>query len=293
MHWVDQDSYDANKGELVREVAHEFLLSAPQPDLYWGGPVVVLVDQNCASSCEFFTQFLQTNDRVTVVGQYATSGAGAPINHVAMPYGITFQYTKGRAYFAGTDEMNLEAKGVVPDVRVPVTEESAAALVAGEDPVLAAGLQTLNELVGKAAAATIKLVPLTADVTGGTPAEFAGVYPAGWTYFKKPTGFTFQTPDGQFALIYDTATPEEVAELLAPLGITDFAAQLVETHTANDVEWKIVGNDMNGFAYHAAMAEIGGKTYVVTIASPAAIVEQITEALLYPALDAFAPNAGS
>ena len=116
--------------------------SAPQPDLYWGGPVVVLVDQNCASSCEFFTQFLQTNDRVTVVGQYATSGAGAPINRVAMPYGIIFQYTKGRAYFAGTDEMNLEAKGVVPDVRVPVTEESAAALVAGEDPVLAAGLQS-------------------------------------------------------------------------------------------------------------------------------------------------------
>jgi C-terminal processing protease CtpA/Prc len=293
MNWNDQDSFDANKGELVREAAHKYLLSAPQPELYYDGPVVVLVDQNCASSCEFFTQFLQTNGRVTVVGEHASAGAGAPINRVSMPDGILFQYTKGRSYFAGTDEMNLEAKGVVPDVRLPVTEESEAARVAGGDPVLAGGLKALNELSGKAAAATIKLVPLTADATGGNPVEFSGVYPEGWSYITKPTGHAFQSADGSMALVYDTTTPDGVAGVVAPLGITDLEAQLVETHTVGDVEWKIVGNESNGFAYHAAIADIGGKTYIITIASPAAIVEQITEALLYPALDAFAPNAGS
>ena len=59
------------------------------------------------------------------------------------------------------------------------------------------------------------------------------------------------------------------------------------------MEWKIVGNELNGFAYHAAIDDIAGKTYFITLAAPAAIVEQITDALLYPALDAFAPNAGS
>ena len=38
---------------------------------------------------------------------------------------------------------------------------------------------------------------------------------------------------------------------------------------------------------------VDGKIYIIAIGSPAAIVKQITEALLYPALDAFAPNAGS
>ena len=297
MHWVDQDSYDASKGELVREAAHEFLLSAPQPDLYWDGPVVVLVDQNCASSCEFFTQFLQTNDRVTVVGQYATSGAGAPINRVVMPNGIIFQYTKGRAYFAGTDEMNLEAKGVVPDVRVPVTEESAAALAAGEDPVLAAGLQTLNELVGKAAAAAIELVPLTADAAGGTAPEFGAVYPSGWPYTAWPGGAAFQSPDGQIALVYDVTTADGLAGVLAPFGISDPAANpeaVVDTYTANGVEWKIAqAVNAAGFAFDSAFAEIDGKTYVVTVVAPEAIVAQISEKLLHGAIDALAPNAGS
>ena len=136
--WIEQDSFDVATGDFVREATPEFLISAPQPDLYYGGPIVILIDQNCASSCEFFTQFMQTNGRATVVAQYASKGAGAPINRITMPGGLLFQYTKGRAYFAGTDELNLEGKGVVPDERVPVTLESVEATLAGEDPVLEA-----------------------------------------------------------------------------------------------------------------------------------------------------------
>ena len=294
MHWNDQDSYDAGTGELVREAAREFLLSAPQSDLYWGGPVVVLIDQNCASSCEFFTQFLQSSDRVTVIGQYASEGAGGPINRVTMPGGVTFQYTKGRSYFAGTDELNLEAKGVTPDVRVPVTEDTVAAHMAGEDPVLQAGLQVLNDKIGAAAAAAIELTSLTADAIGGATPEFAGVYPAGWAYTARPTGYTFGSLDGQLALILDVTTADELPALLAPFGMPDPEAAVVDFYTANGVEWKIAGTvNANDFALRSAFAEIDGKTYVVTIVAPAAIVTPISEGLLYPAIDAFVPNSGS
>ncbi|MEZ4519964.1 MAG: S41 family peptidase, partial [Chloroflexota bacterium] len=80
MHWIDQDVFDEASNGLVRQAPVEYLLSAPKPELYYDGPIVILTDQNCASSCEFFSQFLQTNGRATVVAQYHTAGAGAPIN---------------------------------------------------------------------------------------------------------------------------------------------------------------------------------------------------------------------
>jgi hypothetical protein len=85
-----------------------------------------------------------------------------------------------------------------------------------------------------------------------------------------------------------------LASVLAPLGMRDPEAAVMDTHTANGVEWKIAGaKDANNFAYRSAFAEIDGKTYVITIAAPDAIVEQISESLLYGAIDAFEPDAGS
>ena len=57
---------------------------------------------------------------------------------------LTFNYTNGRTTFAGTDEYNLEAKGVVPDIRVPVTVESEQAKRTGQDPVLEAAVAELS-----------------------------------------------------------------------------------------------------------------------------------------------------
>ena len=89
-------------------------------------------------------------------------------------------------------------------------------------------------------------------------------------------------------LIYDITTPEEVDAVLTQFGITDRNAQLLETRTANGVDWNIVGVDAGPFAYHSAIAEIDGAMYVITLASPANIAGPLTEALLYPAIDAFA-----
>ncbi|MEZ4864289.1 MAG: S41 family peptidase [Caldilineaceae bacterium] len=145
-HVTDWYYYDAKVGDLVKAYAVDFMASAPRPELAYTGPLVILIDQHCASACEYFTQHLQLLGRATVVAQYRSMGAGGPIERVTMPSGITFQYTMGRTTFAGTDEPNLEAKGVAPDVRVPVTLETEQAKLRGEDPVLAAAIAELDRL---------------------------------------------------------------------------------------------------------------------------------------------------
>ena len=290
MHWIDMDAFDPNVGEIVRKVPPAYLLSAPDPDLYYGGPLVLLVDQKCASSCEFFTQFLQTNDRATVVGQHASEGAGGPINRVAMPFGITFQYTKGRSYFASTDELNLEAKGVVPDVRVPVTLESVAAVLAGGDPVLDAGVATINDLVGAAYASTLVLTPTTAALAP----NFTAIYPEGWNASTTGTISGFTAPDQRGLLSYDSPAATDLAAALAAAQITDPAAAPIATHTANGVEWSIyVGPNRPPFTYRSAVAQVDGKWRVITVAGSAAIIDAVVEALLYPAIDAYVPGPGN
>ncbi|MCB0189509.1 MAG: hypothetical protein KDE31_34795, partial [Caldilineaceae bacterium] len=101
-HVFDWSYYDANVGDLVKSDATDYQLSAPRPDLAYAGPLVILIDQTCASACEYFTQHLQITGRATVVGHSASAGAGGPIDRIAMPGNITFQYTMGRTTFVGT-----------------------------------------------------------------------------------------------------------------------------------------------------------------------------------------------
>jgi len=275
MHWLDEDVYDSEIGDLVRSAPDEHLLSAPRPELYFDGDVVILVDNNCASSCEFFTQFLQYNNRATVVAQYPTEGAGGSINRVNMPYGIIFQYTKGRYYFAGTDELNLEAKGVTPDVKVPVTEETEMAKRQGGDPVLDAGIATLN----KSAFQNLELQSATyAD------GVITSVAPVGWTYNSSIQGYA--SPDSQslISLIY--------AEKLD--GVTDpdqiAAAILPEVNKIGEIEaksgvWSVYAMDGKSILF---TANIDGKPFIGQMNAPDAdSLATLVEVLLQPALDAF------
>ncbi|MEZ4707570.1 MAG: S41 family peptidase [Caldilineaceae bacterium] len=149
-HVYDWYVYDNRVDDLVKSYAIDFKLSAPRPELAYTGPLVILIDQSCASACEYFTQHLQLLNRATVVAQYPSEGAGGPVERVTMPGGISFQYTKGRTTFAGSLEPNLEAKGVKLDVRVPVTLETEQAKLAGEDPVLDAAIAELDRLTDPA-----------------------------------------------------------------------------------------------------------------------------------------------
>lgn len=144
-HWTDSYTYDEQVKDLVREFSADYMLSAPKPELAFSNAVIVLVNENSASSAEFFPQFLQSQDRALIIGEHSTAGAGGFIERAALPGTITFQFTKSRSVFAGTDEFNLEAKGVVLDVRVPITEEGEKAKLEGRDPVLEAALDTMAE----------------------------------------------------------------------------------------------------------------------------------------------------
>ena len=63
-----------------------------------------------------------------------------------MPERVTFQYTATRTTFRDSTEPNLEAAGVVPDIRVPVTLETVAAFRNGDDPVMDAAFDVIVRL---------------------------------------------------------------------------------------------------------------------------------------------------
>ena len=144
-HWLDTYTYDEQVNDLVLELPDDYRISAPKPELAYLGAVVVLVNESSASAAEFFPQFLQYHNRAIVVGEHGTEGAGGPVEQVKMPGSIEFYFTKGRFVFAGTDELNLEGKGVTLDVRIPITLENELAKQEGRDPVLEAALEVLAE----------------------------------------------------------------------------------------------------------------------------------------------------
>ncbi len=144
-HWIDSYTYDEKAGDLVKEFASDRTLSSPRPDLTFNGAVAVMVGEGSASAAEYLPQFLQRQGRAVVVGEHGTEGAGGYLEQAAMPGGFVFHFTKGRTFFAGTDELNLEAKGVDLDTRVPITLENELAKQEGRDVVLEAAIVALGE----------------------------------------------------------------------------------------------------------------------------------------------------
>lgn len=144
-HWIDSYTYDEKAGDLVKEFASDRTLSSPRPELTFNGAVAVLVGEGSASAAEYLPQFLQRQGRAVVVGEHGTEGAGGYLEQAAMPGGFVFHFTKGRTFFAGTDELNLEAKGVTLDTRVPITLENELAKQEGRDVVLEAAIVALGE----------------------------------------------------------------------------------------------------------------------------------------------------
>ncbi len=193
-----------------------------------------------------------------------------------MPSGITFQYTKGRSYFAGTDELNLEAKGVVPDVRV-YDMETEAAILKGDDPVLAAGLSALDGLVGKAMLTSFKLAPLPADATK----DFTALYPEGWTLTPADGKIAFVGPGLLYNLVLNSPSSDGVESILAQLGVADPKSALVDTRQANGLEWSIYSVPQpNDVVYRLAAAQANGLNYLISMAAPTGTVDAMTQVSL-------------
>jgi hypothetical protein len=143
-------SFDVARNEFVTYPAFgippRLPISAPSPETYYGGKVIILVSENCVGACEFFTAWMKMYGRATIIGPHATTGAGGQVQQIQLPEGIILNYTYSRQ----TDRQGkvyIEGVGVEPDVRVPLTEAYAAALVDGQDPVLDFALASMDQLL--------------------------------------------------------------------------------------------------------------------------------------------------
>jgi C-terminal processing protease CtpA/Prc len=135
--------YDEDIDDFFFDTRSEERFYLPPEELRYDGEVVLIVGPNCASACEFFSYDMTLQDRATVVGHFATAGLGGSIERVAMPDGESFTFTQGRAVDADGN-IHIEGIGVVPSVRVPVTE---ATLFSDGDPLLDAAIETMREAV--------------------------------------------------------------------------------------------------------------------------------------------------
>jgi C-terminal processing protease CtpA/Prc len=139
--------YNTGSGEFYMDPGDEQRMIPPRAELQYSGPVAVMVGPACASACEFFSYNMTINDRAIIVGQYPSDGAGGSVEQFVMPEGLTVQMTIGRAVDADGD-IHLEGKGVVPDVKVPVTAETLQRQFNGEDIVLEAAVRAISEPQG-------------------------------------------------------------------------------------------------------------------------------------------------
>jgi len=136
--------YNRGSGDFYMDPGDETRMIPPRAELQYGGEVVVLVGPACASACEFFSYDMTIQDRATILGQYPTEGAGGSVEDFLMPEDITVQLTIGRAVDA-EGNIHLEGKGVVPEIKVPVTIETLMQQSLGQDVVLQAAVEFLTQ----------------------------------------------------------------------------------------------------------------------------------------------------
>ncbi len=110
--------------------------------VYFDKPLAVLVSPYCVSACEGFAESLTHRDNTIVVGHYPSAGAYGEVGRgqYDLPADLSMQFPTGRSE-TPEGELYIEGVGVVPDITVPVTEESALGQV---DAVLEAAIEALT-----------------------------------------------------------------------------------------------------------------------------------------------------
>jgi carboxyl-terminal processing protease len=114
----------------------------PGPKLY-EGPIAVLVSAHCVSACEGFAYTMQIGGRSIVVGHTATAGAFGDVGlgQFSLPDGQSLQFPTGRPETID-GKLWIEGTGVIPDITVPVTEDSTLGKL---DEVLEAAVKAILE----------------------------------------------------------------------------------------------------------------------------------------------------
>jgi C-terminal processing protease CtpA/Prc len=131
--------YSETLGEF--EFDEEPVTIDPAP-IFYDGPIIVLVSQNCISACEGFAYYMSINNRATIIGHYPSSGAFGEVGQgqYSLPGDISVQFPTGRPE-TSNGNLLIEGTGVIPDLLVPVTRESVLGLL---DSVLETAINLLK-----------------------------------------------------------------------------------------------------------------------------------------------------
>jgi hypothetical protein len=169
--------------------------------------------------------------------------------------------------------------------------ETVAASLQVNDPVLTEGVQALFNIAGQTFVDSLTLVPLPDDMA----TAFTSVYPESWNISQSDTSIVISTADQQNFINFNQFDGQvDIETALSETGISGFEPVLLESRTANGLDWSIYGFDVGAaFAYRYALAQTDDLTYQIVLATPLTTVEAVTEGLLYQLIDAFVPVEGN
>lgn len=273
---ADNYTYNTLTGEFLREPQTLQLSSPPNTQPYLGD-VVMLVNQKCASACEFMSYWLQASGRATIVGQYATEGAGGNTNGIFLPGGIQFNFTAGTNLDNETNRPTFQAVGVQPDVRVPVTEETEQRKQAGGDPVLDAGIAHLRRL------AFARLGHESTTFISGTVTSDV---PTGWTLNAAGDGYSSPKLPIQLSITAWTASDETNPDLIM-LNVSPEVRKVADLPTDAGT-WSIYGAQIGDTYNIYGVIVLDDQAYLVTTTTTdEQLVALMTEFNFVPALRSF------
>lgn len=104
------------------------------------GPVVILTNPSCRSTCDLFAKIMQQEDRAVLVGQNP-EGAGITSRERVLPHGFKL-YMSTPMEFVAADHSPIEGNPAQLDYEVAPT---AADWIAGRDPALEKALSLLQD----------------------------------------------------------------------------------------------------------------------------------------------------
>ena len=138
-------SYNEALGDFYLDPGSEDRFCLPENEEHprYAGELAVVIAPGCFSACEFFAYNLTIEERAAIVGHYPTGGLGGAIDDFLMPEDITVRFTVTRALDAD-ERIHVEAQGVAPTVRVPVTLQT---LTSDGDPLLEAAEAHLTDVI--------------------------------------------------------------------------------------------------------------------------------------------------
>ena len=115
----------------------------PPEDLRYDGEIAVIAAPGCFSACEFFSYNMTVDERAAVIAHYPTGGLGGGVDDFLMPDDMTIRFTVSRAVDPDYN-IHIEAQGVPPTVRVPVTRDN---VFSDRDVLLQAAEDYLTEAI--------------------------------------------------------------------------------------------------------------------------------------------------